>query len=292
MTAVAVRLAPVLQEVAGRLAGRPAGDARREPMQWAYALRDAVGLAHPDMLVSHWDPALESDALAAAIGDGDGDWVDRLIAAPALGETAPGRSALELVRTLAGLFPAGPPLAVTVTGPASTAAALAPALLGRDAAAGERIELADLCADALAGLLSAYAQAGADVILVIEQDGSFIAASEIADLHSPLVRALAHHRIDGIAIGPEGADLEAAGYGSQAVGWDGDGAPPAVALVAPELWGLEPERFVERWARLVDAAQGADALLITDGPLAAAMPLENLQASRARPHVTGPHPAV
>jgi hypothetical protein len=271
---VPVRLAPVLAELAGRLAGRPAGDARTHPMQWAYALRDAAGLAHPDVLVSHWDPTLEADALAGAVADGEGDWVDRLMAAPALAQTPPTQQAVEIVATLAGLFRSGPPIAATITGPVSTAAALAPVVLGGDATDGDRTELADLCADALAGLIGAFAEAGASLIVVVEQRAEFV--EDVANIQAPLVRALAHHRVDGIAVASAGVELP--GYGAQAVPWDGTGAPPPVALLAPETWDEPPERFAERWSALLASAGGA--LLLSDGPLPAAMPLENLQTAR------------
>lgn len=273
------RLAPVLHELAGRLAGRPVTDARAEPMQWAYALRDAAGLAHPDVLISHWDPALEADALRAGLGDGDGDWVDRLLAAPPLAETQPAAAAVELVRTLAGLFRSGTEVAAAMTGPASTAAALAPALLLEDAAPDDRVELADLCADALAGLVGAYGEAGAALVVVVEHDTRFLDASDVAGVQGPLVRALAHQRVEGVLVAPAEIDAEAAGYGATARRWDGSGSAPDVALVPADVWALPPEQFAERWPAL--AAAAGSVLLISDGPLPAAMPLENLQTARA-----------
>jgi hypothetical protein len=279
---MAPRLAPVLHELAGRLAGRPVADARTEPMQWAYALRDAVGLAHPDVLISHWDPDLEADAMSNALtaADGDGDWVDRLLAAPPLAQTAPASAGVELVATLAGLFRSGPEVAAAVTGPVTTAAALAPELLLDDAGPDDRIELADLCADALAGLIGAYGEAGASRVVVIEHDADFLDAADLVGVQSPLVRALAHQRVEGIFVAPPpGTGAEAAGYGATAMRWDGSGAAPDVALVPADLWALPPEQFAERWPGLATAA--GSALLISAGPLPAAMPLENLQTARA-----------
>jgi hypothetical protein len=277
---MSLRVAPVLHALAGRLAGRPPEEMRTAPMQWAYALRDAAGLAHPDVLVSHWDARLEADALASGL-PADGDWVDRVMAAPALRATAPAREAVELVATLAGLFRSGPQIAATLTGPASTAAVLAPALLGSDPGEGDRVELADLCADALADLVGAYGEAGATMVVVVEHDAAFLSGEDASDVQSPLVRALAHHRLEGVAIAPDGLDLRPAGYAALAVRWEGAGTAPDVALLDPAVWDLAPDRFAERWPALHAEAATAGALLISDGPLPAAMPLENLQTARA-----------
>jgi hypothetical protein len=279
---MAVRLAPVLHELAGHISGRPLSDARTDPMQWAYALRDVVGLARPDVLVSHWDPELEADALAAALADGDsdGDWVDRLLAAAPLADTTPAAQAVELVGTLAGLFPGGPPVAASVTGPASVAAILAPDLIGAAADVDDRVELADLCADALAALIGAHGAAGASLVVVVEREAGFLEPSDLAEAQAPLVRALAHQRIDGILAGAAGADLPSAGYSARAIAFDGDGPVPDVALVSPDVWELPPDRFSERWSQIVGAADG-DALLLSDGPLRTGTPLENLQTARA-----------
>jgi hypothetical protein len=270
-----MRLAPILHDLAGRLSGRPS-DARTQPMQWAYALRDACALAHPDVLVSHWDPALEADALRSAAAR-DGDWVDRLLNAPRLADAAPTKETCELVKTLAGLFRSGPAVAVSVTGPATVAAALADELLGDDPSEDDRIELADLCADALAGLIGMYGEAGAAKIIVVEHAVDFLDAGDVAAAQSPLVRALGHHRVPGVVVAPEGLRLSAAGYEAAAERWDGGGPPPTVALVPPALWGLPPADFGERWSALVEAAAGGNPLLLSDGPLPADMPLENLQ---------------
>jgi hypothetical protein len=274
-----MRLAPVLHDLAGRLAGRPTEDARKEPMRWAYALRDAVGLAHPDVLVSHWDGALEADALRAGAAGAD-DWVARLLNAPRLADVAPTKQILELVKTLAGLFPTGPAVAATVTGPVTVAATLAPDLLDPEFNGDDRVELADLCADALAGLIGAYGEAGASMVVVVEREAGFLTADDVSAAQSPLVRALGHHRVTGIVVPPESGALDTAGYDAAAASWQGDGPPPAAAAIPPALWALEPREFAERWRALVAAAAGSDALLLSDGPLPADMPLENLQAAK------------
>lgn len=275
-----MRLAPVLHDLAGRLSGRPVQDARKEPMPWAYALRDVVGLARPDVLVSHWDRALEADTLRASAAGGVGDWVDRLLSAPPLADVAPAKQTVELVHTLAELFRTSPAIAASVTGPVTVAAALAPDLLDSESTEDDRIELADLCADALAGLIGAYGEAGASMVIVFEYEASFLQDDGVSAVQSPLVRALGHHRVTGIVVPPPGAALETAGYEETAARWEGSGPPPAAALVPPGLWALEPEEFARRWQALVAASAGSDALLLSDGPLPADMPLENLQAAK------------
>jgi hypothetical protein len=271
-----VRLAPVLQEVAARLSG----SVRTEALPWAYALRDAVGLARPDVVVSHWDATLEAEALTGVLADGD--LIDRLLSAPRLAEIAPTRGTIELVRILTGLYGTEPEVAATVTGPASVAARLAASCPNEALAAEDRVELADVCADALAGLVADYGHAGATRVVVVEHDAEFLAAGDAAEVQAPLVRALAHQRLAGVLVAPEGLDLAAAGYEETAERWDGAGAPPPVALLPAALWSLTPGRFAERWRALSAQAAGSDALLLTDGPLAPDMPLENLQVARGR----------
>lgn len=108
------RRAPILQDVAARMAERPASDLRQDPVGWAYALRDAVALAKPDLVVSHLDPALEADALPL----GDGDPVDALLDVEDLPGRQPVAAAIELVGTLAGLPGYGGRVAATITSPA------------------------------------------------------------------------------------------------------------------------------------------------------------------------------
>jgi hypothetical protein len=246
-------------------------------MHWAYAVRDAVALAHPDVLLSHWDLQLEADALRAGAAGGEGDWVDCLLNAPRLADASPTKEKVELVRTLAGLFRTGPPVAAVVTGPATVAAGLADELLGEDAGEDDRLELTDLAADALAGLIGAYAEAGACKIVVVERVDGFVDQGDVAAAQAPLVRALGHHRVPGIILAPAGVELEAAGYEAAAAHWDGGRDPPAVALVPPALWALPPDEFAQRWRELVAQAAAADVVLLSDGPLPAEMPLENLQ---------------
>jgi hypothetical protein len=73
------------------------------------------------------------------------------------------------------------------------------------------------------------------------------------------------------------AALKHAGYPAFAEPFNGASGPGAVAVVAADVWALEPERFSERFATLLEAASVRDdVLILSDGPLPAAMPLENL----------------
>jgi hypothetical protein len=177
------RSAPILQEVAGRLAERPVADLRTDPVGWAYALRDAIAIAKPDLVVSHLDPELE----AAALPRGEGDPVDALLDVEDLASLPPVAAAVELVRTLAGLPGYGERVAATVTAPADVAARL-----GGDLGAEDIEELADVVADLLAGLVEAYAAAGAATIVIVAW------SDPGRDANGPLLRAAAHSRVETV----------------------------------------------------------------------------------------------
>ena len=140
-------------------------------MRWAYALRDAVALLHPDVVVSHLDETLEADAVASA------DLLD-------LANAPPVTAAVELVATLAGIFRGAPPVAATLTGPAALAARIG------DASEDGLLD----AADALAALARAYADAGANVLVVFEPPRS--------GLLGPIERAAAHRRVELVVIEP------------------------------------------------------------------------------------------
>jgi hypothetical protein len=247
-----MRFAPVLDDVAGRLAGRPPGSRREDPVGWAYALRDAVAVADPDVVVSHLDPTVERDALAPLLAGGE-DPVDAVLDAPPLGGLGPALAAVELVRTLTGALPR--PVAATLTGPATLAAALA-------ADAGDPEELAEVCGDALAGYAALLAEAGATTIVVVETAGGFAGA------HAPIVRALALHAVEAVlwTADPAGED---AGYPALARGWSGEAPAPPVAVV-----GADPSCWPGP-----DAARDVD-LLLTDGPVPADADLDALRRQR------------
>ncbi len=275
------RLAPILQDVVGRLAAQPIDTRREDPVAWAYALRDVAALARPAVLVSHLDPALEADALRAALPGGD-HWADRLTGVGAPAQIEPTAGAVELVRTLVGAARgSGMAIAATLSGPCSVAARLAGHLgVGEDPHA--RVELADLVADALASLIGTYADAGADPIIVVEEDAAFVTAEELTAVHSPLVRALGHHRREGVLWWPaDGAGQEPSGYAASARTWDGVADPPPgrALRLATSCWAGDPAVVAARWPALLRAADDAGAtLLLSDGPLDPDVPPENLGA--------------
>lgn len=257
--AAGTRTAWVLQEVAAARAGvavaAGAGSAlRADPVAWAYVLRDAVALAEPDLVLSHWDPALEADALAAGLA-GDGSWVDRVLDGVPPAGSAPTGAAVELVRTLAGLPGYGGRVAVGVTPPAVVAAALGGALsaYGFDAGApADREELTDLVADALGALITAYAQAGASVAVL---------AGPVDDARAllPLERAAGHARMTLVVPGTAGT-----------------------AVLPPGAWGLEDEGAFGAAVRVAAAAAGAGGLLLGDGPVPAGVAPARLRAATPR----------
>ena len=248
------RYAPILQEIGGRLTGESPALLRSDPMRWAYALRDAVELARPDLVVSHFDDRLEADTVLGA-GRPDGDPIGWLAGVPELATLRPAAAAVELVGTLAGIYrsPGDPPVAATLTGPATLAARLAPELFPAGAGADERIDLADLAADLLAALARAYADAGAAVLIVLERQPELLVTdADRAAALEPLARAAAHRRVELLTSGP------------------GDGVPA-------EVWSSPPHEFAAAWEH---AEAGALDLLISDGPVPAGIPLGNLAQAR------------
>lgn len=246
-----MRFAPVLDEVAGRLAGRPAHSRREDPVGWAYALRDAVAICEPDLVVSHLDEAAERDALAPLVEDGDP--VDALLDAPPLAALEPLGALVELVRTLAGALDR--PIAATLIGPSTLAAALG-------GASEDAEELAEVCGDALAGYAALLAEAGAATVVVVER------VPGVAGAHGPIVRALALREAEAVLWTPDD-DGGAAGYPALARTWAGDGPAPPVAVVP-----ADPARWPDpAWTQGVD-------LLLTDGAVPADADLDALRARR------------
>lgn len=168
------------------MAERPASDLREDPVGWAYALRDAAALAAPDLIVSHLDPALEADAVPT---DSD-DPVDALLEIESLAATPPVSGAVELVGTLAGMPGYPGRVVATVTSPHDMAARM----LDVRPAECDLDELTEVAADLLAGLVEAYAGAGASTIVI----ANWTAAPEAGTL-APLERAAAHARVEAIA---------------------------------------------------------------------------------------------
>lgn len=168
------------------MSGRPAGDLRTDPVGWAYALRDAASLAAPDLVVSHLDPGLEADAVQIERGDP----VDALLDVEVLAAAPPVSRAVELVGTLAGMPGYSGRVAATVTSPHDLAARLHSA----GPAGSDFEELTEVAADLLAGLVEAYAGAGASAIVV-----ALHSPAPRPETLTPLERAGMHARIEVIA---------------------------------------------------------------------------------------------
>lgn len=240
------RIAWTLQDVAACRAGRPPSLRREDPVAFAYLLRDAIALAEPDVIVSHEDPELEADALARIVQDGEGDWVDRLMDGAPVAQTVPAAAAVTLVATLAGLPGFAGRVAVTVSGPARVATRLAGTLgphgYAEDA---DAEELADLVADALGGLVTAYAAAGATTIVVLEDTGA------APDALGPLRRAADHARVELVERG-------------------------AATVLPAAVWTAEAGQFT---AALAAAPTGR--LLLSDGPVPGDVDPARLRSARA-----------
>lgn len=270
--------APVLNEVAARMAAAPVG-VREDPERGAYQLKEAVSLVRPDWVLSHHDPGLEADAVRGLIAGGSAsedllDLVDTELAT-----TSPVSRIVELVEILAGLYPSGA-VAVSVTGPAGLCSALTEARGGPGLDADV---LAD-CGDVLAELVSAYVDAGASRVLVWEPDIEGPDEPDVSDAHVPIVRRLEMLGVSGVLCG--GSGMSVPGYSAHALARDGQGA----ALIRPECFRPAPEAvsFAElwrEWAVATDplARSAADPpLLVSDGPLPADCDMSLLRAAGER----------
>lgn len=240
--------APVLQDVAARVAGAAPEQRLLAPTRWAYALRDAVGVACPQWVVTHYD--LDLEAGAAKTGGGVEDVLD-----VALEQTEACRAAIELTTTLAGIYRDGVVVA-SLTGPATMAARLA-RLSGEtlDDPAGAAAD----CGDALAALAGAHAAAGAARVLVWEREAGELNREDLRSAHEPLLRRLALTGVPAVAAGTE---LLAGGLYAAAA-WRGGGEGAAM---------LEPGAFAsvqQMDAALALAARRGepDLVLLSDGPV-------------------------
>ncbi|CAJ1583537.1 hypothetical protein [[Mycobacterium] wendilense] len=237
---------PVLDEVAARIT-RTAPCWRTDPMQWAYCLREAVGLVAPDWVLANYDPSTEVDAITDTASESAAVLDVEVAESPIL------VSALELTSVLTKLYPRHP-VAASVTGPATLSLRLAE----RFSTPSE--QLPDLVADVgdlLGALVADYVTAGANRILVWEPvalDGVFPAdrLDDLADAHAPLLRRLDTMGVPAVLCGAE--RLPERGYRHHAVA--GRGLAPAARF------GAEP--FLELWQEL---CRGHDGPIITDGPI-------------------------
>ena len=244
---MSVLLAPVLQEVAARVAGQEPGPRLDAPGRWAYALRDAVALARPDWIVTHHDLGLEAEAIASLEVE-----LDDLLDADLAG-SAQGAAALELTATLAALYPRGV-VAASLTGPATTVARLAETQPVEDPAA---VTLD--CGDALAALAAAHVERGAQKIVVWEPDAAAAEPATLAEAHEPILRRLALLAVDALIAGPDA--VHRAGYARSASAASGQGA----ALVPPDAFSGRTE-LADALAAATRIA-GEDGVLLSDGPV-------------------------
>ena len=110
-------------------------------------------------------------------------------------------------------------------------------------------------ADALAGLVGAYA--GAGLVIVREPDAAFLPDADTQErAHGPVARALVHHRADALLSLPAARDLAGAGYPAVARDWEGEGDAPGHPRLPAALWTMEPATFAERWGARPRAAGG------------------------------------
>jgi hypothetical protein len=233
---VVVIAAPVLHDFAARLAGRDPSDWRTDSMRWAYELREAVSIARPAWIVSHYDAQFEADAIGELAAQPDAVW-DVDVASD--GPFAPG---ITLVRTLAQLDLG--PVAASITGPLQIARLLA----SRWDAAPVLDELQEACGDVVAALIAAYAEAGAGEILVWEPEAAH-QPDRAAAAHGSMVRraALAGARVSLAGTAPLEGYARAMGHG--------------LALIAATA-----ADDIEAWQAAAESA-GADAVVLTDGPV-------------------------
>lgn len=263
-----MQLAPVLQEVAARVNPTPPEERLRQPARWAYALRDAIALARPDWIVTHHDLQLEALAAAEQV-----DTVEDASDADLVASTL-GAAALELTETLRGLYPSEI-IAASVTGPATMAAQLASTLGETDA----DLETAALdCGDVVAALAAAHVERGATRVIVWEPDAGGLESDALAQAHEPLLRRLTLLGVDAVAIGAEG--LRDCDYAALACATGGRGAAVLGAHAFRD--GTSLDAALAR----AEASAGADAVLISDGPVPGDCDLTALRRLGERPTTT------
>lgn len=252
--------APVLSEVAAAISGTPVETMRSDPARWAYALRDTVELARPDWIVTHCDPGLEADAIAAAADDADA--VADVDLAVAEGTAA----VAALTETLAAIYP-GSTVAASVTAPAVVAGRLAARFGVEDD--DERLDLLDGCADLLADHAAALAAHGAGRIIVWDREEDGFGAADRAAALRPLTRRLAMTSVPAVLCAPDEADAD---------GFEHHASPGSVsaALIAPDRF-LEAAAIDEVLGPLANAA-----IALTDGPIPGACELSLIRAAGER----------
>jgi len=265
---LSVQLAPVLQEVAERLSATAPEERLRQPARWAYALRDAVALARPDWIVTHHDLDLEARGAAEQV-----DTVEDVPDADLLASVL-GGAALELTATLRGIYPSGI-VAASVTGPATMAARLALRFAEND------IDLetgAFDCGDVVAALVAAHVERGASRVIVWEPGSGALESDALARAHEPILRRLALLGVDAVAVGAEG--LSETTYAALACATGGRGA----ALLGSETFS--DSASLDGALATAEASAGADAVVLSDGPVPRGCDLKLLRQLGERPTET------
>ncbi|MGV0848871.1 hypothetical protein [Mycolicibacterium phlei] len=236
--------APVLDEVAGRIAGtEPCW--RTDPARWAYCLREAVGVVRPDWLITHHDCAAEADAVTAAVTDA------AAVVDVELADTGILAAALELTSVLTELYPRQSVVA-SVTGPGMLSLAVAQRLSTPSK------QLPDLVADIgdlLGALVGGYVAAGAARVVVWESaagESLDDLVDDVADAHGPMMRRLDTMGVPAVLCGGDG--LTGLGYATHVVAGQG--------LVPAARFGAEP--FPTLWQDLTRNYGGP---IVTDGPI-------------------------
>lgn len=253
--------APVLSEVAAAISGTPADSMQADPARWAYALRDAVDLARPDWIITHFEPGLEADAIASAADEADGVGDADLSATPAAAAVA------ELTGTVAAIHPTTT-IAASVTAPAAVADRLA-AHFGGIEDEDERLDLLDSCADLLADHAAALATRGAGRIIVWDRDGGGFDPADRASALRPLARRLGMAAVPVVLCAADDADAE---------GFEYHASPGSESAAL-----IDPARFLQ--ARTIEELLGplaGAAIALTDGPIPGECDLSLIRAAGER----------
>jgi len=252
--------APVLSDVAATISGTSADTVRSDPTRWAYALRDAVDLARPDWIVTHYEPTLEADAIAGAADD--------VVAVPDADLAAADATAAvaTLAETLAAIYPDST-VAASLTAPPAVAGQLAARFAVGDE--DERLDLLDACADLLADHAAALATGGADRIVVWDRDGGGFGAADRTSSLRPLTRRLGMASVPAVLCTADDGDAEGFEYCAS----PGSG----VATLIPPACFLEASTIDEVLGPLAGTA-----IALTDGPIPGACDLSLIRAAGER----------
>jgi len=115
------------------------------------------------------------------------------------------------------------------------------------------------CGDVVAALAAAHVERGASRAIIWEPDTGGLEPSALAQAHEPLLRRLTLLGLDAVAVGAEG--LRDCGYAALACATGGRGA----ALLGADAFG--DSASLDAALAGAKASAGADAVLISDGPV-------------------------